>query len=66
MKIKRNKKLKKLLNSNKRDIFGDKIKLCPACSATILDKNAILCPNCKTNLNNKNNKYKIIKRKMED
>lgn len=66
MKIKRNKKIKKLLNSNKSDIFGDKIKLCPACSAIILDKNAILCPNCKTNLNNKNNKNKIIKRKMED
>lgn len=66
MKIKRNKKLKKLLNSNKSDIFGDKIKLCPVCSATILDKNAILCPNCKTNLNNINNKYKIIKNKLED
>lgn len=66
MKIKRNKKLKKLLNSNKSDIFGDKIKLCPACGATILDKNAILCPNCKTNLNKINKKYKIIKKKMKD
>ncbi|GAJ08559.1 unnamed protein product [marine sediment metagenome] len=66
MKIKRYKKIKKLLNSNKNDIFGDKIKLCPVCSETILDKNAILCPNCKTNLNNIKTKYKIIKNKLED
>ncbi len=66
MKIKRYKKIKKLLNSNKSHIFGDKIKLCPVCSATIFDKNAILCPNCKTNLNNTKTKYKIIKNKLED
>jgi len=66
MKIKRNKKIKKLLNSKKSNKFGDQIKSCFACGVIITDKNTILCPNCKTNLININNKYKNIKKKMED
>ncbi len=65
MKIKRNKKLKNLLNSNKNHRIGDKIKICFACRATISEKDTLLCPNCKTNLINKNNINKYIKNKED-
>lgn len=62
MKKIRNKKLKNLLGSNKIHRFGDEIKICYACGAAVSEKDALLCPYCKTNLINKNKLDKYIKK----
>jgi len=53
MKLKRNKKLKNVISSNKNYRFGDKTKICFACGASVSEKDILSCPNCKTNLINK-------------